>query len=500
GSGDDVLQGGQGNDRLIGNAGHDVFILAPGTGSDIIDDFEVGVDAIGLGGGLTVDALSISQSGTDMLIRITATGDVLATMLNVFITPIQISAMDDRASGIEGGTITTLENGASSLLANDGSMAEQDSITIVARGDRTTILTEVKASGTENRFTVVTTPVTAPQFGTLSLNTDGTFIYTHDGSQNFADSFTYSVASPEGQTDTATVFLTITAVNDSPVLTSAATVNAAENQIAALDVQSTDDNDSEGAGIIYSITGGPDQAFLTIDSTTGLVTFNTAPDFENPLDAGADNVYDIQVTATDSGSLTNRQNIAITVTDVVETPSGTLFISEYIEGSSFNKALEFHNNSGTIITLDNYTLERYANGSASASQTVNLGTVTGQATLANGETIVLYNSSASAGLITAAGTATIAAPSSIVIHNGNDAYALKESGTIIDLFGTIGQDPGSAWTENSHSTKDQTLQRKLSIAQGNSTGFSVGDTSALENEWDSLAQDTFSGLGSFVVP
>ncbi|WP_250565073.1 cadherin repeat domain-containing protein, partial [Adonisia turfae] len=103
-----------------------------------------------------------------------------------------------------------------------------------------------------------------------------------------------------------------------PTITSSATASVEEEQTSAIDVNATDDSDSEGSGLTYSLTGGADQALFSIDADTGVVTFNAAPDFENPGDAGGNNVYDIQVAATDSGGLTDVQDIAITVTDVVE--------------------------------------------------------------------------------------------------------------------------------------------------------------------------------------
>ncbi len=54
---------------------------------------------------------------------------------------------------------------------------------------------------------------------------------------------------------------------------------------------------------------------FAINATTGVVTFVTSPDFEAPTDAGANNVYDLQVTASD-GTLSVAQSIAVTVTAV----------------------------------------------------------------------------------------------------------------------------------------------------------------------------------------
>jgi len=87
-------------------------------------------------------------------------------------------------------------------------------------------------------------------------------------------------------------------------------------------VQTADDNDAEGAGLIYSFTtdsgGGVDNSFFTLDANQGIIDFVAPPDFENPQDDDGDNDYQIQVTVTDSGGLTDTQDITITVTDVIE--------------------------------------------------------------------------------------------------------------------------------------------------------------------------------------
>ena len=86
------------------------------------------------------------------------------------------------------------------------------------------------------------------------------------------------------------------------------------------DVESTDDTDSEGSGLIYTTSGGVDESFFSINSANGELSFKSAPDFENPLDSGGDNGYDVQVTVTDTGELSDVQDIAVTVTGVNEAP------------------------------------------------------------------------------------------------------------------------------------------------------------------------------------
>ena len=60
-----------------------------------------------------------------------------------------------------------------------------------------------------------------------------------------------------------------------------------------------------GVTVTYSL-GGADAALFSIDSS-GNVSFNSSPDFENAADAGADNVYDIIVTASPDNAHPNTQ-------------------------------------------------------------------------------------------------------------------------------------------------------------------------------------------------
>src|SRR6185503_19435052 len=120
------------------------------------------------------------------------------------------------------------------------------------------------------------------------------------------------------------VQVTVTDAAEGPTITSSATPSAPENQTAVIDVQSTDpEGDTEGAGLTYAITGGADAALFSINTNTGVLTFNSAPNFEAPADAGANNVYDVQVTVTDSSTQTGVQNLQVTVTNVNEAPTIT---------------------------------------------------------------------------------------------------------------------------------------------------------------------------------
>ncbi len=83
GAGDDILIGGAGNDLLYGQTGADIFVLASGNGSDSIFDFKDGIDKLGLFGGLTYGALTISASSNKTSIRITSTNETLAILSGI---------------------------------------------------------------------------------------------------------------------------------------------------------------------------------------------------------------------------------------------------------------------------------------------------------------------------------------------------------------------------------------------------------------------------------
>ena len=166
-----------------------------------------------------------------------------------------------------------------------------------------------------------------------------------------------------------------------------------------------------------------------------------------------------------------------------ETPAGSdLFISEYIEGSSFNKAVEIFNGTGADVDLSGYSIALYSNGSATASSTLAL---TG--TLLNGEVLVIYHGS-SVDAIKAVGDTM---NSTLANFNGDDAVALLKNGELLDVFGVIGVDPGSSWAVGSDTTADHTLVRKGTVT-GPTTTWNV-------EEWIAYDKDTFSYLGSHTI-
>ncbi len=94
-------------------------------------------------------------------------------------------------------------------------------------------------------------------------------------------------------------------------ITSATTFSVAENQF----VVGTATADTT---VAWSIVAGSDSALFSINSSTGAMTFNAAPDFEAPADIGADNTYNFTIRATTLASVATDQAETVSVTDVVE--------------------------------------------------------------------------------------------------------------------------------------------------------------------------------------
>jgi Ca2+-binding RTX toxin-like protein len=117
--------------------------------------------------------------------------------------------------------------------------------------------------------------------------------------------------------------------NDAPTFTSNATFSRPENVTTVTTVVATDPQVPAPQTLTYSIEGGADQALFSINDTSGVLVFDTAPDFENPADADGDNIYNVQVGVTDSiiaGPVTQDLTITITnnspVTQSVTLPAG----------------------------------------------------------------------------------------------------------------------------------------------------------------------------------
>ncbi len=168
-------------------------------------------------------------------------------------------------------------------------------------------------------------------------------------------------------------------------------------------------------------------------------------------------------------------------------PEAGIFISEYVEGSSNNKAIEIYNGTTNNIdlTADGYYLQLHFNGNLTTSSIALSGTLAAQSTH------VITHTSAGSELLAYANQA-----SGSLSFNGDDAITLRSggvSGPILDRFGRMGEDPGTSWGGVTH---DKTLRRKASVTEGDPNRTDPFDPTI---EWDIYPIDTFDGLGFHII-
>jgi VCBS repeat-containing protein len=246
---------------------------------------------------VTVEALNNGQTLADSFTVITVDG----TPQTINIT---INGSNDNA--IVAGAI-------SGAVTEAGGVANGTLNTPTATG----VLTATDVDNPANSFNAQASTVSTGGYGSFTMSAGGTWLYTLDNAnatvqalnngQTLADSFVVTTVDGTAQT----VSITINGADDAPVITSngggaAAAVSVAENSVASVAVTTVTASDADGPALTYSIAGGADAGLFSIHPASGVLTFNTAPDFEAPADAGGNNVYDVTVQVSD-GTLLRRR-------------------------------------------------------------------------------------------------------------------------------------------------------------------------------------------------
>ncbi|MDO9382682.1 MAG: cadherin domain-containing protein, partial [Hyphomicrobiaceae bacterium] len=268
------------------------------------------------------------------------------------------------------------------VTASDGTNATtQDvKITVINTNEGPTVTSAAAVSVAENTAGVVyTATATDPDAGTtltytlsgadaalfnIDASTGAVSFKTAPNYENAKDAganniYDVKVTASDGtNATTQDVEITVTNTNEGPMVTSAAAVSVAENTAGTVYAATATDPDA-GTTLTYSLSGA-DAALFNIDVSTGAVSFKTAPNYENAKDAGANNIYDVKVTASD-GTNATTQDVAITVTNINEGPTlsvsgnaiaSVVAVSEFETGNSANQYLSIN---GT--TLDGWSLK-----------------------------------------------------------------------------------------------------------------------------------------------
>ena len=156
--------------------------------------------------------------------------------------------------------------------------------------------------------------------GVVSFVSSPDFEVSTDAGSNSVYDLVIS-ATESGNTFVATrsVAVTVQDVGDvAPVFSSASSVSFVENATSTV-YTAVAAPDVTGAAVSYSISGGADSAQFSINSSSGVVRFVSSPNFEAPIDAGGNNVYDLVVSATENGNpVVATRSVAVTVLNMAE--------------------------------------------------------------------------------------------------------------------------------------------------------------------------------------
>jgi len=180
-----------------------------------------------------------------------------------------------------------------------------------------------------------------------------------------------------------------------------------------------------------------------------------------------------------------------------------LFISEYVEGSSNNKALEIFNGTGVAVDLSAYSLKQAYNGTG-WNATDPAFTLILSGTLASGDVYVVANNAASLPGITSVADLKLdygtAAGQKVVTFTGNDAVGLFKADVLIDVIGTPNAVPdagATGWTVAgvALATIDHTLVRKASVTVGSIDWTASAGTTADNSQWIVKDKDVVDNLG-----
>lgn len=160
----------------------------------------------------------------------------------------------------------------------------------------------------------------------------------------------------------------------------------------------------------------------------------------------------------------------------------SLVISEYVEGSSNNKALELLNTSDSAVNLAAWEIQIHYNGNTTAGLTINL-----EGSVAPGANFVFASSQADPAIL-----AVTDQTSGAGLFNGDDTVTLLNAGVVNDSIGQIGVDPGSYWGSGDQRTQDRTLRRR---------DATTGDTDPYDSYepgayFDGFASNSFDDLGA----
>ena len=156
--------------------------------------------------------------------------------------------------------------------------------------------------------------------GALSFTNNPDYETPTDDDTNNVYQVTLEVSDSNANTASQELTISVTGVNEAPIITSATSANIPENNTTTIYTASA--TDPENNNLTYSLSG-TDASYFNIGSSSGALSFTNNPDYETPTDADTNNVYQVTLQVSDDNGNTASQGLAISVTDVNEAPTIT---------------------------------------------------------------------------------------------------------------------------------------------------------------------------------
>ena len=348
-------------DDEVNSTPEDTTLTVPASAGVLVGDTDVDGDTLAVsqftvaGVADTFTAGSTATiSGVGML-RINADGSYVFTPAANYngAVPVATYTVSDGNGGTDTGTLTltvTPVNDAPIAVDDTGTATEDTTLTVPAAtgllandtdvDGNTLTITQFTVSGVAGTFTAGST-ATIPSVGTLTINANGSYTFVPAANYNGAVPVaTYTVSDGNGGTDTGTLTIAVTPVNDAPVNTVPGPRTAAEDTATAITGVSVSDVDGGSLTTTLSVTNGRLNVTLGGGATitgngTGTVTLSGTAAQVNAALAGlsftgnADYNGPATLTVqTTDGALTDTDTVAITVTPVADITNDTVSGSE----------------------------------------------------------------------------------------------------------------------------------------------------------------------------
>ncbi|AXY59742.1 VCBS domain-containing protein [Acinetobacter sp. WCHAc010052] len=285
---------------------------------------------------------------------------------------------------VDGNTVTVQ---ISVTPVNDAPVAVADSFTVVEGGTISSGSVLTNDSDAENNpLTAIL--VTGPAHGTLTLNTNGTFSYVHNGSETTSDSFTYKVNDGTVDGNTVTVQISVTPVNDAPVAVADSFTVVEGGTISSGSVL-VNDSDADGDTLTAILVTGPAHGTLTLN-TNGTFSYvhngseTTSDSFTYKVNDGTvdGNTVTVQISVTPVNDAPVAVADSFTVVEGGTISSGSVLVNDSdADGDTLTAILVTGPAHGTLTLNTNGTFSYVHNGSETTSDSftykVNDGTVDG---------------------------------------------------------------------------------------------------------------------------